>query len=118
MKSLIPALFCIAFSCSNSTAQNLLPLPRKVEMHKGTFRTDRPFRIENKAGTSVLNPYDTFLAAATVHNDRVRRIVRYVSDSTLAFFLVLLVSHRSGHRITGLYNPSNTVTTYSVGPPY
>ncbi|MBP3472299.1 MAG: family 20 glycosylhydrolase [Paraprevotella sp.] len=83
MKSLIPALFCMAFSCSNSTAQNLLPLPRKVEMHKGTFRTDYPFRIENEVGASVLNPYDTFITSAAVHNGGMRRIVRYVSDSTL-----------------------------------
>ena len=33
-----------------SSAQTLLPMPRKVEMGKGVFRTDRPYRTENAAG--------------------------------------------------------------------
>lgn len=78
MKHLYPFLLTAACTLPlPATGQNLLPLPQKVEMKQGVFRTNKAFRIENTAGTAVHNPYDLFLTQATAHDGSLKRVVRY-----------------------------------------
>lgn len=79
MKSAFPYLLACALALPSALqAQSLLPKPQQTEMRKGYFRTDRPFKVENKVGTEVQNPYDAFLTKATAHDAAMKRVVRYV----------------------------------------
>lgn len=65
-------------------AQTLLPQPQKVEMQKGAFRIDKPFRIDNRAGNVALNIFDLLQpAAARMPHASTQRFVRYQVDKLL-----------------------------------
>lgn len=73
-----------ALSFTATEAQTLLPKPQQAVMHKGTFRTDKPFRIENRAGEAVQNPYDVLWAAAgKMPHSATTRVVSYMTDASL-----------------------------------
>ena len=42
---------------ATSSAQNLIPMPRQVNWHKGSFSLSRPYSVVNESGTKTLNPW-------------------------------------------------------------
>ena len=80
--SYILALFTLPFAPLG--AQTLLPKPQQAVMQKGSFRIDKPFRIDNAAGNAALNFYDVLQpAAARMPHASTHRYVRYQLDKSL-----------------------------------
>lgn len=80
--SYILALFTLPFAPLG--AQTLLPKPQQAVMQKGSFRIDKPFRIDNAAGNAALNFYDVLQpAAARMPHASTHRYVRYQFDKSL-----------------------------------
>ncbi len=71
---LLAALSLFAFPAL-CHAQNLLPKPRKVEMGKGYFRTDRPYRTDNAAGC-IAKDFRLDSAAVVTEDASAPRVLR------------------------------------------
>lgn len=76
MKSLVILLLSVAMPLA-VTAQSLVPLPQQVAMHKGYFRLDRPYKVENTVGEAVRNPFDLLLSSSNTASTSTKRVVRY-----------------------------------------
>lgn len=64
----------MALLMAQASAQTLLPMPQKVSMGKGTFRTDSPIKIENTVGSDAENLYSKAFAQQTAAD--AKRVVR------------------------------------------
>lgn len=59
MKNILFLLLFVASSWS-AMAQSLLPLPQQLIQGEGFFKIEKTYRVENRVGDKIYNPYNTF----------------------------------------------------------